>query len=99
MYLGKYCPGCGGTRALVCLLNFDILNSLRYNPFPLCLIIDLLYVIITKIIERQAGYQKHYWKSQMYLRIAILIIIGLYSIIRNVLLISFRIDLVGDFIS
>ena len=33
--LGLYCPGCGGTRALVYLLQGRFLTSLFYHPFVL----------------------------------------------------------------
>ncbi len=44
--LGIYCPGCGGSRALLALLRFDLLSSLRYYPamLPLALLLSDLYV-------------------------------------------------------
>lgn len=32
-YSGIYCPGCGGIRSTLFLLNGDILQSLFYHPF------------------------------------------------------------------
>ncbi|MCD7826880.1 MAG: DUF2752 domain-containing protein [Clostridiaceae bacterium] len=29
---GLYCPGCGGTRALLCLLQGDWMGSILYHP-------------------------------------------------------------------
>ncbi|HJJ28615.1 MAG TPA: DUF2752 domain-containing protein [Methanocorpusculum sp.] len=31
--LGIYCPGCGGVRSVVFLLQGDIVHSLQYHPF------------------------------------------------------------------
>lgn len=28
-----YCPGCGATRMLKALLDFDVVQAFRYNPF------------------------------------------------------------------
>ncbi len=32
---GLYCPGCGGTRAVVALAKGQLLTSLYYHPLPL----------------------------------------------------------------
>jgi len=32
---GFYCPGCGGTRALMCLLSGDIAGAFYWHPFVL----------------------------------------------------------------
>jgi hypothetical protein len=37
-FTGLYCPGCGGTRAVILLSRGDILGALRMNPFTLTLI-------------------------------------------------------------
>ena len=42
----KSCPGCGGTRSFLALINGDILLSLRYNALPLFfLILGILFYI------------------------------------------------------
>lgn len=32
---GYYCPGCGGTRAVIALLHGNVIGSLCYHPFVL----------------------------------------------------------------
>jgi len=42
----KSCPGCGGTRSFLALINGDILLSLRYNAMPVFfLVLGILYYI------------------------------------------------------
>ncbi|HVZ93849.1 MAG TPA: DUF2752 domain-containing protein, partial [Phycisphaerales bacterium] len=31
-YLGFYCPGCGSTRGIACLLRGDLAGAWRFNP-------------------------------------------------------------------
>jgi hypothetical protein len=38
---GLDCPGCGGTRAFFALSRGDLLQSIRYNPWALILMIGL----------------------------------------------------------
>lgn len=33
MLTGFYCPGCGGTHAVYSLISFDIISSIKENPF------------------------------------------------------------------
>lgn len=40
------CPSCGNTRAIMALLRFDIIGSLRYNITPLLLLICAIILYI-----------------------------------------------------
>ena len=77
-----YCPGCGTTRMLNSLLNFNVLEAFRYNPvmFILSIIssiyiiyISIIYIIKDKIILPNI--------KILYLIVAILII---FMILRNI---------------
>lgn len=46
------CPGCGLSRSVICLLNFDLVSSLKYNilgiPLIICCFIYFLLIIFNK---------------------------------------------------
>lgn len=43
---GLYCPGCGGTRAVKCLLRGDLVRSFLFHPFvPYCTIMYFVFMI------------------------------------------------------
>lgn len=37
-----YCPGCGNTRSVISLLNFNVVSSIKYNITPVVLGIIIL---------------------------------------------------------
>ena len=49
---GNYCPGCGGTRAVLALLRGDIFASLYYHPVVLYLIVFGGWFMISQTIEK-----------------------------------------------
>ena len=88
-----YCPGCGCTRAFISLLNFDIINSFYYNSAVLYSVIILFLYLFTQTIDRLFKHEKHlmpYSNFYLYTGISILL---LNCIIRNVLLLIFKIPL------
>lgn len=90
---GLYCPGCGGTRAIIALLQGEILLSLWYHPFVLYVIVVFGGFMLTQTLARLhiphvKGWKYHNW----YLWVALLIIIGNW-ILKNILLICFHIML------
>lgn len=45
-HLDIFCPACGGTRAIISLLNFDIISSILFNPIVIyTLFFSTLYII------------------------------------------------------
>lgn len=94
--LHLYCPGCGGTRAVKSLLNFNLAKSLLCNPFVLYLVVIFLYYYIGTTI---AIITKHklilfYFKFSM-LYLGIILFFG-SCIVRNILAIYYKIDYLGD---
>lgn len=41
LFTGFYCPGCGGTRAILLLLKGDVAGSIKYHPFVLYAVLVL----------------------------------------------------------
>ena len=94
--LHLYCPGCGGTRAVRALLNFDISRSFLCNPFVLYLIVVFFYYYICMIIDfiTKNRYLLFRFKlSTLYL--GLVIFLG-NCIIRNILAVYYNIDYLGD---
>ncbi len=92
-----YCPGCGGSRSLLAFLKFDLLSSfVLYPPIIISALVILDYdrrLLITLI--RKDPSKTASFKFYTFLIIPASII--LTFIIRNILLICFKIDTVGDF--
>lgn len=49
---GIPCPGCGGTRAIKCLLSGDILDAIYYNAFAVYSIIGYLIFLISRLLQK-----------------------------------------------
>ena len=52
---GFYCPGCGGTRALRCLLQGNLLQSFRHHPLVPYTAVLGGWFMVSHILERISG--------------------------------------------
>ncbi len=77
---GMYCPGCGGTRAVMAFFQGHLLESLYYHPIVMYTVVMVLYHLIFRKKPKV-----------IYLYIALGIIV-LNCIARNVLLLVFHIE-------
>ncbi len=90
-----YCGFCGGTRTVEALLRLDFPTAMRCNPFVVVTlgIALVLYVIawvrLCRGKERLVPVPEWVW-------IAWAVALLLYCILRNVLVIAFGIDPLGD---
>jgi hypothetical protein len=94
--LHLYCPGCGGTRALLALLNFNLLESfILYPPLLVLtvLILEIDFRLLLCAIKNTPKYFEKYKYSRFYILAAVII---LNFVFKNALLIFFNIDLIGD---
>jgi hypothetical protein len=86
-----YCPGCGGTRSLLALIQGDILRSFYYHPaLPVLVIVLSIYLISQTVwrLRKKQGWVLHYRSSWVPCMLAILI---LNCLIRNILWLGFGI--------
>ncbi len=93
-FFGLYCPGCGGTRALISLLHGHILLSLWYHPLVLYAAVLYGAFMLSHAAARLThfryfrGLRFHNW--YLYAAIGIL---GVNCVLRNVLLLCMDIRL------
>lgn len=56
-YLGFYCPGCGGTRAMTLLLHGYVLKSLWYHPLVVYTVCIFGAFMLSQATARLTGYR------------------------------------------
>ena len=95
-FLHLYCFGCGGTRAVKELLGLNILGSVMCNPIVVYGMLMFGYYYIGGWFR----YISHPWKRHFRFHkwmtiLTMVVVIGIF-IIRNVLLVIWKIDYLGD---
>lgn len=73
---GVPCPGCGITRALVCLLKFDFVGAWNYNPM---IYVHLLFVLLLVTLRKRTRLMK----ALVYTDLAIAILVWLIRIVSG----------------
>lgn len=90
---GLYCPGCGGTRAVVYFFEGNIIKSFIYHPFvPYCMIFYIVFMLKgawAYLFNDDKGYMK-FRMCYVYLGITVLLV---QFVIKNFLLIFCGISL------
>lgn len=92
--MGLYCPGCGGTRAVLELLRGHILQSIRYHPVVVYAAGLYGWYLVSNTIEWLSGRKiavgsrYHRWYG---IGAAVLVIVN--CLLRNLLLLVFHITL------
>ena len=76
-----FCPGCGGTRMVISLLNLDFYQAFRYNPLLfILLIIGFIYLIFMGIVYKK---KKILVIPSIRIWISLIVILFIYMILRN----------------
>ena len=79
---GWECPGCGGTRMAVAMLNLDFYQAFRYNPFMFITLPAIGIIYVTQTIKFILHNEVSNWLDKFLIAYAIMIVI--YGIIRNI---------------
>lgn len=95
--LHLYCPGCGGTRATFAFLQGRFLYSLYCNPAVLLGAMLILHYEVGVILTLVKKNGKRYYCSNVSLVILYLVVILLFTIVRNYLLLAGEYDMLQDF--
>ena len=93
-YTHMYCPGCGGTRALFSLFKGHIIKSICYNPAVVFGAILILYYEVTFLMTIVGKKDKVYYTKSMKPIILYVIMVLVFTVVRNILLVGFGIDLI-----
>ena len=92
-----YCPGCGGSRSLAALMRFDFVSSfILYPPIIISSVAVIEYDVrlaLSLIFKSERFTSRYRFLTFLIIPISIL----LTFIVRNLLLVYFGIDTVGDF--
>lgn len=95
-----YCPGCGGTRAVKHLLHFDLVRSFLSHPVPIYAGILLLRIWVALLHNalfcRQPSGTNHWKLFYQWEMWTILVVVIGFFILRNVALVVFKWDYLGD---
>lgn len=76
LLIGLPCPGCGMTRAILCLLKLDFKGSFRYNALWLI----LLFIVVVAILKKYGIFKKLYYSRVFWMVIGATILT--YYILR-----------------
>jgi len=91
LFLGFYCPGCGGTRAVNALLHGKLLQSLWYHPVVPYSAVILTGFMGSHALNRMGVKRIKGWKFHDWYLYAALGIIGVNFVVKNILRIGFGI--------
>ncbi|MCD7824138.1 MAG: DUF2752 domain-containing protein [Oscillospiraceae bacterium] len=83
---GYYCPGCGGTRAVISLLHINIIQSFIYHPFvPYVAIIAAIFMVSYTVSIISKGRIAYFRLRPIYFYISIALILINFAV-KNILI-------------
>ena len=92
-HLHLYCPGCGGTRALIALFHGRFLRALWYHPaFALGVVWWIVYMV-SQTIWRLRGHKGWVLRYSDRWLIGWVLVAGINCVVRNLLLVTLGIGM------
>ncbi len=91
LFLGFYCPGCGGTRAVNALFHGKLLQSIWYHPVVPYSAVILTGFMGSHALNRMGVKRIKGWKFHDWYLYAALGIIAVNFVVKNILRIGFGI--------
>lgn len=91
---GLYCPGCGGTRALVAFFHGQFLKSFFYHPIVVYTAVVGGCFLVSQTVERvsRRRFQIGMHFRPVYLWIALILVVG-NCLVKNIALLCFHVRL------
>ena len=91
---GGYCPGCGGTRALIALLHGQVVQSIYYHPLVLYTAVVGGWFMLSQTIDRlsknRTDLGMHYRHIYTVIGVGIMLV---NCIVKNIMFFSFHIEM------
>ena len=92
-----YCPLCGGTRAIFALLEFDLISAIKYNSFLFYLALAFIAYDIKACIWAFNGKIDAFVVPKWLVWVTSVLFVAFF-IGRNLLMIAWGIDPIGDLV-
>ena len=89
--LGIYCPGCGGTRAVIALLHGELLKSAWFHPFVMYTVLMYAWFMLSHTLAKLHVPLIKGMMFQPWIMYGMLVMIGLNFVLKNVLKFGFGI--------
>lgn len=97
-FLGIYCPGCGGTRAISALLHGRLWDSFSCHPLVPYTAVISGWFLISQTIERVSKHKLviglHYRDAYLWIALGIVVV---NFILKNVLLLIWHVDILANY--
>ena len=94
-WLHLYCAFCGGTRAMEDLVRLNVVEALRHNALVVLLVLCFLIWDVTALIRMLKGHAR-WWAIPQKSGLIVTVALVAYLVVRNVMMIVWQYDPVGD---